>query len=637
MSNPGESVRHSLDLVINELQQTARLDSAGKFTLDPSRAWSKLRQFQSQRPEEYVLWLAAAAVLGGARNLRVLAGLDRTCVEWDGAPFSEAEMRGLFEEGVQQRPGRVGHLAFAMLAALGLEPVQLVIESGLRRLLVEGEHSRLEGRPADEPAVRFFLQFRRGFFKKLRGVGAPVAEAELLKTRLLWPELKLKINGDSIRCGWAGDSPAKCRFLQGQSVCRSLKEYREYKRGDRREIEDGFCALLSLSMFQVEEGAQLTFLFDGVAIEVRVPGPIGFRALVEADPLQLDLSRSRIVENTAYESVICRLQSEAEQLAHDFVAELSDLDPKDRGYAQWLLKHLSTRNPECAGWLNRLHRRGLWLDGDSPEELLARLKAKLHSSQVDASRLAETDPWAWLWRLFGLGEGAPRPREQTLQLIGRLLERLYARSSFRVGLELGGDLLPTWLVVDGVTEDGSRFLLEAEGNLKISRHYPRAWSARALPGKLTPPPGWTCQVERDTTYRATFESTQQNWRDPAQMQAVLNCFFEAGIEAQRTEVLPCPSCRRPMEKIVLDLVLDRCQPCSGIWLDFAELDWLFQHCGPAQLSDHPSAGQCPRCDLPLQKGYRLTCERFVMECPRCQGAWLGLTGEVKPATGKGQR
>lgn len=49
VTNPSLPVRSGLE-IIDELRSSARIDSAGEFTIDPARALEKMRLFSTQDP-----------------------------------------------------------------------------------------------------------------------------------------------------------------------------------------------------------------------------------------------------------------------------------------------------------------------------------------------------------------------------------------------------------------------------------------------------------------------------------------------------------------------------------------------------------------------------------------------------------
>ena len=50
---------------------------------------------------------------------------------------------------------------------------------------------------------------------------------------------------------------------------------------------------------------------------------------------------------------------------------------------------------------------------------------------------------------------------------------------------------------------------------------------------------------------------------------------ELEIQADREETRPCPGCSAEMEKsVVLNIIVDKCPSCRGVWLDAGELDLL---------------------------------------------------------------
>lgn len=114
--------------------------------------------------------------------------------------------------------------------------------------------------------------------------------------------------------------------------------------------------------------------------------------------------------------------------------------------------------------------------------------------------------------------------------------------------------------------------------------------------------------------------TGGNWKAPEALLALLECVLASRRQAQSQERLECPGCRQAMEKIVLDVVLDRCTPCRTLWLDYAELEWLLKNHPEFRYRAPVHQGRCPRCSEPLQA--QLRANRPGAECSRCRGFWL---------------
>lgn len=111
----------------------------------------------------------------------------------------------------------------------------------------------------------------------------------------------------------------------------------------------------------------------------------------------------------------------------------------------------------------------------------------------------------------------------------------------------------------------------------------------------------------------------------------------------KEKVLSCPACTTGMKKFgdsSIDLVIDCCPKCQGLWFDGGELRQVFKSEGLSKrfLMDARVSGQafsyslsegarrCPRCrtvmDQPIVGGV------IVDVCHGCQGVWLDF-GELR--------
>ena len=100
----------------------------------------------------------------------------------------------------------------------------------------------------------------------------------------------------------------------------------------------------------------------------------------------------------------------------------------------------------------------------------------------------------------------------------------------------------------------------------------------------------------------------------------------------------CPACRSDLEKFVFNSVeVDQCKGCSGVWLDFREIDELFQNIElPRRLleGEVKSSGQvipeghrtCPHCKCFLTL---VEVDDVKLDvCPACHGFFSDL-GELE--------
>lgn len=97
-----------------------KVDESGRFTLDPKKALEKLKQFQFQRPHDFLLPLVAAGVAMGAKTLTFTpqkAGLE---LHFDSPELSEDQFRQLFlAAAARSSTNPLSHLGLGIVGALG--------------------------------------------------------------------------------------------------------------------------------------------------------------------------------------------------------------------------------------------------------------------------------------------------------------------------------------------------------------------------------------------------------------------------------------------------------------------------------------------------------------------------------------
>lgn len=115
--------------------------------------------------------------------------------------------------------------------------------------------------------------------------------------------------------------------------------------------------------------------------------------------------------------------------------------------------------------------------------------------------------------------------------------------------------------------------------------------------------------------------------------------------------LPCPACGTALREVEESGVhVDRCDSCSGVWLDGAELTKLIEARNRVfppdvvqQLKEKLAVGRrgyqhgprdaagrkCPRCDALLRSyNYAYSTGVIVDRCPACKGIWTDY-GEIE--------
>lgn len=630
--NQAAEIRSALEIVVAEMRDEGRLDSSGAFTIDASRAIDKMRRFQVGRPQDFVLWLGAAAVASGASQFLVTIGISQICVEFDGQHFLPDELQLILEESGSSQPGRVGHLAFALTAALGTQPEEIIIESGTQRLQVTAGTTRVYR------ILNTTLERVRFLIIRQQSKANPYEDEQFnyLRDRIPQKLLKISINrrqdvgyrlpADLLHGQhfWRGsdDSPLMERLVEGEN-CRKYTHDRP------------FSVLLALDSWHRESPGQILFLHDGLLFPVEFDFPFCFRAVVSWPENRLDLSRTATIGSLEQRKLIDEVKALAERVAKEFIRDYAELKPGFRHLAQPWLASLAASGSnlahDCQMLLGAYHGQGVWLERDDPGTLVKEL---LQNFVEPTAQYVRTQPhpsqrgfWASLAAMFN-----PVPFDSQDRQIDSLRSGMYERKKWRnllaallavfdpqSTLRLGVSAAvadPDWLVLEGVLPDGTHLLLRAEGaGVTIRCFYPKDWYARAFEGDLEIPQGWRAE--------ASGESVRfwgGAWKEPEALISLLNCVLASRRQAQSQERLECPGCQLEMEKVVLDVVLDRCPQCRNLWLDYAELEWLLKARPEFSFQAPPEGGRCPRCSEPLQN--QLRANRPGAECPKCRGFWL---------------
>ena len=160
------------------------MDGHGSFTLDPLQALEKLRRYQLENPNAYLLKWVQAGVARGASCLRVQVSAGQVSVTYEGIGFRGSELANLFPSllGSEVDPA-VKALAIGVNSALASGPHRIVLESwdGERGF----EHSWRKSGPLQRP-----FHSKSGPFSRLR------LERKLAQTgRNWWSALAMPLEG----------------------------------------------------------------------------------------------------------------------------------------------------------------------------------------------------------------------------------------------------------------------------------------------------------------------------------------------------------------------------------------------------------------------------------------------------------
>jgi Zn-finger nucleic acid-binding protein len=101
--------------------------------------------------------------------------------------------------------------------------------------------------------------------------------------------------------------------------------------------------------------------------------------------------------------------------------------------------------------------------------------------------------------------------------------------------------------------------------------------------------------------------------------------------------MKCPNCGSELKReSYLDIEVDRCENCKGMWLDLDELDQLEDKAfaadeqkGSLMVSSELSKRKCPHCESPLREfQYHLRALRLDY-CEKEHGFWLDAGEEQR--------
>lgn len=140
------------DSLEQELRAAGRVDSHGRFGLDPRRAAELLAKFRFASPYEYVLKLVQAALASGATLVEVQVRGGDVSVGWHSPVLRREHVPRLATGSAEER--WLAHLAVGLTAARGLRPRRLELVSWVPgdpfRYVEDAAGARveaLEGRP----------------------------------------------------------------------------------------------------------------------------------------------------------------------------------------------------------------------------------------------------------------------------------------------------------------------------------------------------------------------------------------------------------------------------------------------------------------------------------------------------------
>ncbi|MFO7563251.1 MAG: hypothetical protein R6X02_11460 [Enhygromyxa sp.] len=312
------------DRLAAELERSAELVDEGSFDIDAGRALDKLARFQLADPRAYVLRFAEAGLLAGASALRfdVEGAMVRVSFDREGDPvlLPGPALERLLSVLVGRTPipadwpprALLMQLAVGVVAALGLEPAYLAIESvgadhrGHRQVF--GGEPKLEVLTAAEPGTRIYMVEAAGLDQRIDGLIGQRPEHALLLEHCRHARTPIFLDGRRISQHPVLDQP-----LLAEPVV------------DARGLvigEAGFVA-------GPPAGARALLLSRGLLIESLplLDCQTNFLAAIDV-PLPRDLSQSAVARSPELDAALAPVYAVHARLAPRVSTSLQRLDPR---------------------------------------------------------------------------------------------------------------------------------------------------------------------------------------------------------------------------------------------------------------------------------------------------------------------
>lgn len=324
-----------VDAILAQLRGESEHTANGAFSLDRERAREKMRQFQLADPHRWIVLLVRAAVLRGAKHVRV--SIDETSVhtDFDGPPLQRADFEELyaamFARSLAPEIRARRDLALALNAAMALLPEVLRVETGhgdaalafeMRAGVPDVIRSHASSRP--DTRVSLVLGDSSPTLVRLRAPDRAGPEQRLLAAACKWSECAIELEGRPIAFG-ANALPV---------------------RGERRLAapRSGRCGFVSAG-----EAATLVVLQHGLVLTTRrlADLPQGFLAVVDGSGLLTDVSHSEPVEDETWVALVAAVRVEARRSLAALAREIT---------AGGQLPHLASATP---AWQWRMLREQL--------------------------------------------------------------------------------------------------------------------------------------------------------------------------------------------------------------------------------------------------------------------------------------
>jgi hypothetical protein len=335
----------------DEALEEAEVLARGEFKLDRARAMEKMSRFQLENPHRYVLELVAAAVCAGAELIHVRNDADDFEIGWDGEHPSAQELESLFDHifsrSSQPRARMLQHLAQGIHGALGLQPRWVRLERPGLHLDLSNPVEPVR-RPSERSAGSFVHVKERFSLDVVREWVLPfdsLYETRLLREAALHCPVPIVINDEPMRKPLVGPPPLR----------------------DHLQLEQG-CLWLDEDLEQ-----SVALVRDGIVVghERVVAAGLCLAGWVDAGGLELNASRSKVVQDKSWKALGERLARQACQLLErQLDAEVAAFPVA--ALRQAALAHLLARSQHAGG----LKTRALMVDALKRSWSLADLLAR---------------------------------------------------------------------------------------------------------------------------------------------------------------------------------------------------------------------------------------------------------------------
>ncbi|MBX3167858.1 MAG: hypothetical protein KF760_10620 [Candidatus Eremiobacteraeota bacterium] len=328
-----------LDDFLQQLVEEGDLDSHGRITLDASKAREKLANSRFSRSSEALLAVIAAALLGGATQVKVAClrtGWEFHC---DAKPPSASELENLMRDLFRKdQPPLLRELGLAFNSLFPKYCQALEVLAGDRRGWFEGGEWKTQPIPVPTPGWELRLQRQASltdWWRWLLRRWAPASDLQILQARTRWsPSPILFEERGKWRSSYELEPPSlpsgtlATINIQSQITGLGLPNYPDaepffcHQRSTRARTSLR-CAILPGD----PRASQLLLVYRGLILaRHHLTGQaVRFHGVINTDSLDLDASRQHVVQNQRLRQ---RIETARQWVLEGTAAWLRQLDPE---------------------------------------------------------------------------------------------------------------------------------------------------------------------------------------------------------------------------------------------------------------------------------------------------------------------